>query len=707
MDDSVRKQPTKTSPTLNPLSVLKQAQEQLDVDLIGERVGNYRLIQFLERGGFADVYLGEHIHLNTLAAVKMLRTQLNPDNLSRFRNEARIIARLRHSHIVSVLDFDVQNGIPFLVMDYAPNGSLRQRHPSGSILPLSLINTYLSQIAEALDYAHTHHFIHRDIKPENMLLSWNDEILLSDFGIAVVLLTSRTDATVDIVGTAAYMSPEQFNRKALPASDQYALGVVVYEWLSGSGPFQGTPREIAAQHLNTPPPALDTHNSQVTPEIERVVLKALAKDPEQRYAKVSDFAHDFAAACAPHLGSSPAPTILANRVDHQALTMRDDLEQSLKELLSGNKRGPSRRTVLLGLGGLLTAGAVAGGIAALRLYPSQQVQSTHKTTPQPTATPVMQPGTLFHVYQGHSDNVNAVAWSPSNGLYIASASDDQTVRVWDVKTGTDRNSYTGHQDSVYDIAWSPDGQRIASASRDRTIQVWSALQGSNNTLETYRSRKATEHAVSWSPNLNGQAQYIASGGSDNAVRVWQPDNGSNVFVFRQHGDSVQAVAWSLNGQYVASGGDDQTVMVWSPLSSGDGGNDNNSVPPIVTYNHHGNSVLAVAWSPDGKYIASASADNTVQVWSALTGGSPFVTYRGHQDAVNAVAWSPDGKRVVSASNDGTVQIWDAQSGSKIYTYQGHSTDTTNPNQVYGVAWSPDGRLIASAGADKTVRVWYA
>src|SRR5712692_6006649 len=138
MDDSVRKQPTKTAPTLNPLSVLKQAQEQPSVDHIGERVGNYRLVQFLERGGFADVYLGEHIHLNTLAAVKMLRTQLNLDNLSRFRNEARIIARLRHSHIVSVLDFDVQNDIPFLVMDYAPNGSLRQRHPRGSVLPLSL-----------------------------------------------------------------------------------------------------------------------------------------------------------------------------------------------------------------------------------------------------------------------------------------------------------------------------------------------------------------------------------------------------------------------------------------------------------------------------------------------------------------------------------------------------------------------------------------
>ena len=702
MDDSVRKQTTKTSPTLNPLSVLKQAQEQLDVDLIGERVGNYRLIQFLERGGFADVYLGEHIHLNTLAAVKMLRTQLNPDNLSRFRNEARIIARLRHSHIVSVLDFDVQNGIPFLVMDYAPNGSLRQRHPGGSILPLSLINTYISQIAEALDYAHAHHFIHRDIKPENMLLSWNDEILLSDFGIAVVLLTSRTDATVDIVGTAAYMSPELFNRKALPASDQYALGVVVYEWLSGSCPFQGTPREIAAQHLNTPPPALDTHNSQVTPEIERVVLKALAKDPEQRYAKVSDFAHDFAAACSPHLSALPVPTILANRVDYQALTVRDDLEQSLKELQSGNKRGPSRRSVLLGLGGLLTAGAVAGGIAALHMYPSQLVQLTHKTTPRPTPTPAPQPGKLLNLYRGHSDTVRAVAWSSSNGMYLASASDDQTVHVWNASTGADQRIYKGHANIVYGVSWSPDGQRIASSSRDTTVQVWAALDGSNDTVVTYSGHSAPVHAVSWSSIANSQEQYVASGGNDGVVHVWRPTDSSEVSAFSRHLGSIFAVAWLPGGQYVASGGGRQTVIVWDPLSTDSDGN----ASPIVRYSNHNDSILAVAWSPDRKYIASASADNTVQVWNA-TNGNQIYTYKGHNDSVNAVAWSPDGKHIVSASDDGTVQIWDANSGSKIFTYNGHSTNSNNSNSVYGVAWSPDGRLIASAGADKTVQVWYA
>jgi WD40 repeat protein len=625
---------------------------------------------------------------------------LNLDNLSRFRNEARIIARLRHSHIVSVLDFDVQNDIPFLVMDYAPNGSLRQRHPRGSVLPLSLITSYLSQVAEALDYAHAQHFIHRDIKPENMLLSWHDEILLSDFGIAVVLMTSRTDIAVDIVGTAAYMSPEQFNGKALPASDQYALGVVVYEWLSGGCPFQGSPKEIASQHFNTPPPALATYNPQITPEIERVVLKALAKDPGQRYATVSDFARAFAATSSLHHMSATVPAILANGVDHHALTVQDGLEQPLKPLPSSKKRGPSRRTVLLGLGGLLTLGATAGGIATLRLYPSWQAHPSHKPASQPTPTPIQQPGTLFYLYHGHTDIVRAVAWSP-NGSYIASASEDQTVHVWDARKGTDQRSYTGHSDSVYAVTWSPDGQRIASASRDRTVQVWAALNRSDDTVVTYHHHGATEYAVSWSSNLNAQAQFIASGGDDDVVHIWQPDDSSDVFAFTQHSDRVLTVAWSPSGQYVASGGDDQTVMVWTPLST----DSNSNASPTVTYTHHGDSVLAVAWSPNGKYIASASADNTVQLWYALTGNRPLVTYTGHKSAVNAVAWSPDGKRVASASDDGTVQIWDVNNGNKIFTYNGHSADTTNP--VYGVAWSPDGRLIASASADKTVHIWYA
>lgn len=147
-------------------------------DRVGEQLGNYRLIRLLGQGGFADVYLGEHLHLGTHAAIKVLHTRLAPDDLEGFRNEARTIARLEHPHIVRVLEFGIEAGVPFLVMSYAPNGSLRQRHSKGVPLPLSTIVSYVRQIADALQYAHDEKVIHRDVKPENMLVGRRHEVLL-------------------------------------------------------------------------------------------------------------------------------------------------------------------------------------------------------------------------------------------------------------------------------------------------------------------------------------------------------------------------------------------------------------------------------------------------------------------------------------------------------------------------------------------------
>src|SRR5947207_2685614 len=129
---------------------------------VGQQLGNYRLVRLLGRGGFTEVYLGEHIHLNTEAAIKVLYTSLTNEDVESFHNEARTIALLKHPHIVRVLDFDVQGDIPFIIMSYAPNGTLRQRYPSGTLLPLETINSYVQQLAEAVQYAHDQKIIHRD-----------------------------------------------------------------------------------------------------------------------------------------------------------------------------------------------------------------------------------------------------------------------------------------------------------------------------------------------------------------------------------------------------------------------------------------------------------------------------------------------------------------------------------------------------------------
>jgi serine/threonine protein kinase len=256
---------------------------------VGEILGNYRLIRLLGDGGFAEVYLGEHQHLGSLAALKILHASLAGDEVEAFRQEARTIARLEHPHIVRVLDFNVQAGTPFLVMSYAPGGTLRQVHPRGSHLALAAVVDYISQVASALQYAHENRVIHRDIKPENLLVGRNKEVLLSDFGIALLSQSSKPHGKEDVVGTAAYMSPEQFKGLPCKASDQYALAVIVYEWLTGSRPFSGSFVELASQHLYAAPLPLQG-KAAVTPAVERVVLTALAKDPAQRFGSISEFA---------------------------------------------------------------------------------------------------------------------------------------------------------------------------------------------------------------------------------------------------------------------------------------------------------------------------------------------------------------------------------------------------------------------------------
>src|SRR5712692_832172 len=144
-------------------------------DRVGQQFGNYRLVRLLGQGGFAEVYLGEHIYLDTPAAIKVLHTQLASEDVEHFRTEARTIARLVHPHIVRVLDYGVEGTTAFLVMDYAPHGTLRKHYPKGAPLPLSTIASYITQIADALQYAHEQKVIHRDVKPENMLLGRRNE----------------------------------------------------------------------------------------------------------------------------------------------------------------------------------------------------------------------------------------------------------------------------------------------------------------------------------------------------------------------------------------------------------------------------------------------------------------------------------------------------------------------------------------------------
>ena len=259
-------------------------------DRVGQRFGNYRLSRLLGQGGFAEVYLGKHIFLDTQTAIKVLYTQLAGQDVEQFRQEARTIAHLEHPHIVRLLDFGVEGTTPYLIMSYAPNGNMRERYPKGTRLPLEQVIFYVKQISQALQYAHERKIIHRDIKPENMLFGPDDQVVLSDFGIAQVTQSSRYQQPNDMAGTIAYMAPEQIEAHPRPASDQYSLGIVIYEWLSGERPFHGFFTEIAVKHQLVAPASLCEKVPSLSVDVEQVVMTALAKDPKARFGSMRAFA---------------------------------------------------------------------------------------------------------------------------------------------------------------------------------------------------------------------------------------------------------------------------------------------------------------------------------------------------------------------------------------------------------------------------------
>ncbi len=262
----------------------------------GQRLGKYQLIKQLGAGGFAEVFLAEHYYLKQHVAIKVLTISLDQKESDRFLQEAQTMARLDHPHIVKCSDFDIEQGIPFLVMDLVPGGTLRDRHPDGSIVPLTDVVNYVGQVAEALQYAHKQGVVHLDVKPENMLLDAAGNVVLSDFGLARFTHSiSRKIKLTSLIGTVGYMAPEFIQSTPQAATDQYALAMVAYEWLAGTLPFGGSDeRAVALQHMSTPPPSLRHYDPSIPAAVDEVICAALAKQPEERYPSIGEFAEALA-----------------------------------------------------------------------------------------------------------------------------------------------------------------------------------------------------------------------------------------------------------------------------------------------------------------------------------------------------------------------------------------------------------------------------
>jgi len=311
------------------------------------RIGKYQLLELLGVGRYTDVWLAKHIDLKKKVAIKILFPQeiragnarLRAEKL--FLNEAQTLAQLAHPHIVQAFDYEEEeeNGWPYFVMEYAPYGSLADRHGPGELLPLPIVKSYTSQIGRAIHYVHSQGLIHRDIKPQNMFLKTRSLVLLGDFGLVM-----RNHGRyypwmkMEFGGTRVYMAPEQESGEPCPASDQYAYATIVFEWLTGYWPYYGNAKEIAWNRRHLSPPSMRALVPEIPAAVEWVVLTALQKSPDRRFKTMLDFTLEFEEACKEVRESVPIETSASHSsrmpvsYRHAALLRRERSSELLLQL---------------------------------------------------------------------------------------------------------------------------------------------------------------------------------------------------------------------------------------------------------------------------------------------------------------------------------------------------------------------------------------
>jgi serine/threonine protein kinase len=351
-------------------------------NLTGRQLGAYQIVAPLGEGGMAAVYKAYQPGMERYVALKVLPQQLakDPQFVGRFEQEAKVLANLQHPHILPVFDYGESDGYTYIVMPLVESGTLDDLMV-GQPLPLDQVNRIISQVGDALDYAHTQGLIHRDIKPSNILVDERGNCLLTDFGIAKIFEgTARFTQTGGIIGTPAYMSPEQGKGEKVDArSDIYSLGIVLYEMVTGRVPFDAeTPIAIVFKHIQDPLPLPRSLNPRLPEPVQRVILKSLAKQPNERFKRADDMVRALqTAVTGGQTGETVLEPLAATVVDR-----REDGRRIPRWLLPAGVV-----LLLLGLVGVICVGAILNGRfvfggtgepTAVVLEPS--------TTPQPSNT---------------------------------------------------------------------------------------------------------------------------------------------------------------------------------------------------------------------------------------------------------------------------------------------------------------------------------
>jgi WD40 repeat protein len=649
------------------------------------------------------------------------------------------VARLQHPNIVQIYEVGEQDGCPYFSLEYVDGGSLSRRL-DGNPLPDRLAAELVETLARAVHYAHLCGIIHRDLKPANVLLAFsreprasadpalargsrlNDGVpKITDFGLAKRLEAAEGPTrTGDVMGTPSYMAPEQaggVTRKIGPAADVYSLGAILYELLTGRPPFRAaSPMETVLQVLKEDPVPLSRLRHKAPRDLDTICRKCLQKEPHKRYASAEALAEDLRR----FLQGEP---IRACRVS------------AWEKTWSWIKRRPALAglvaavaVAVLALVGIVFAASYNAALqrsntrleaaraeteAALyfnrivlaeREWSSNNVQRVQELLDD---CPVDRRGwewhylhrlchTFLQVLRGHTHEVHAVAFHPG-GRLIASASVDQTVKIWDVSTGRVVHNLGGHAGWVRGLAFSPDGQRLASstgtpagypmAGAPSEIKIWDVKTG--QLLRTLHGHDGPIPRVS----IHRNNRWLASAGADGKVIVWDIDTGKRVRVMAGYRDGVDALVFHPDGQWLAAAGTGEAgqpeVALWDVKSG----------QRLRTFIGHAAGMNDVSFTPDGRRLASASDDETIKVWDPAT-GHEVQTLRGHSHFVLCVRFFPDNRRLASCGEDGTIKIWDLTRSQPPITLRGHAGGGVN-----GLAVRPDGLWLASCGDDRTIRLW--
>ena len=677
----------------------------------GHWFGDYELLEVIARGGMGIVYKARQKSLNRIVAVKLMLSSgqlAQPEVVQRFRTEAQAIAHLQHPNIVAIHEVGEHDEQPYFSMEYVEGRTLAELVRDGS-MAAPRAATYLKTISEAVHYAHAHGILHRDLKPSNVLIDSLDQPRITDFGLAK-WLTGDSDLTLSgqVLGSPNYLSPEQAaGRQAEvgPASDVYALGALLYHLLTGRPPFQGDSlTALLRQVIETDPVGPRLLNPSIPRDLETICLKCLEKDRSRRFGTAQALADELGR----FLRGEP---IRARPVSRPEKVWR----WCRRKPALAAAVGTVVLVAIMGAGGILwqwRAAVQAQTRAVQERYDATiaEAQILIEQNRFDRARKLLERevkerdrgwewGWLQRLCNldlmtlALTNELVSVAYSP-DGRRLVVGGFEGAAAVYDLETGQKVMTLRGHTDTVFSCTFSPDGQRVLTGSFDRTARVWD--KSATNVLVLTNSDLVTDAACS------PDGRVIATACLCDGLKLWDARSGDLLPQHFDLGQSVTALAFSPDGERLACATgpfvfDDDADAVVHVINLSNG--------QRRSFRAHRSMIDRVRFSPDRRYLATASCDGNARIWDTATGTAVLqlaALFSG--DAVRGVAFSPDGKWLAVCGAGGAVggaRIYEVQTGRLVRSLDGHSIGVT------GIAFSPDGTRISTVSYDTTARVWPA